>query len=340
MKTTVLVTGGNGFLALWVIKDLLEQGNAVRATLRSMSKANQVRTAIGRQGGDVTNLSFAVADLTKDDGWKAAMQGIDTVMSVAAPVFVNGERVASQVVSTAQAGTLRILKAADDAGVKRVVMTANLGAVGFSRFDQHGPVTEQDWTDPEQPGLSLYEKSKLLAEQAAWDYFKTTASALELVTVNAGAMLGQPMDQHMSGSFGLVQRLLNGQVTPNFNVNVVDVRDVAAMHLLAMQTPSAAGHRFLAVAESPISAKEIVTLIKAKRPTKAAKLPKLLLPTWLVRVLAPISQPVKEVNLMMRVSHQVSTRQARTILGWQPKYSADAAVLAAVDSLTTSVSSQ
>lgn len=334
MKTKVLVTGGNGFLALWVIKDLLAQGYDVRATLRSLAKAEQVKNALRQQDVDTTKLNFVVADLTKDAGWDEAMQDIDTVMSVAAPVFVNGETVANQVVQTAKEGTLRILKAANQAGIRRVVMTANLGAVGFSKLDRRSPVTEQDWTNPTQSGLSLYEKSKLLAEQAAWDYVKTTASPLELVTVNAGAMLGKAMDAHVSGSFGLVQRLLTGQVTPNFEVNVADVRDVAAMHLLAMQTPTAAGQRFLAVADQPITAKEIMALVKAKRQAQSAHLPKLLLPNWLVRVLAPVLQPVREVNLMMRVSHQVSNRKARTILGWQPKYSAADAVLAAVDSLT------
>ena len=242
MKKTVLVTGGNGFLALWLIKGLLRQGYAVRATLRSESKAAEVTAALTSQGlTSLTDLHFVEANLTKDAGWAAAMQDVETVMSVAAPVFVNGESVADQVVQTAKQGTLRILKAAEQAGVKRVVMTANLGAVGFSRLDHQGVVTEQDWTNPDQPGLSLYEKSKLLAEQAAWNFSQN--SKLDLVTVNAGAMLGAAMGQHVSGSFGLVQRLLTGQVTPNFKVNVVAAQDVAAMHILAMQTPNAAGQR-------------------------------------------------------------------------------------------------
>ncbi|BDZ30329.1 NAD-dependent dehydratase [Lactiplantibacillus brownii] len=334
MKKTVLVTGGNGFLALWLIKGLLRQGYAVRATLRSESKAAEVTAALTSQGlTSLTDLHFVEANLTKDAGWAAAMQDVETVMSVAAPVFVNGESVADQVVQTAKQGTLRILKAAEQAGVKRVVMTANLGAVGFSRLDHQGVVTEQDWTNPDQPGLSLYEKSKLLAEQAAWNFSQN--SKLDLVTVNAGAMLGAAMGQHVSGSFGLVQRLLTGQVTPNFKVNVVAAQDVAAMHILAMQTPNAAGQRFLAVADQAITAKEIMTLIKTQRPAQATQLPKLLLPTPIVRLLAPVMPQIKEVNLMMRVNHQVSNRKARTILGWQPKSSAAETVLAAVDSLTT-----
>lgn len=334
MKTKVLVTGGNGFLALWVIKDLLEQAYAVRATLRSLAKADEVRQTLRDQGVDVANLSFVAADLTQDEGWAEAMQTIDVVMSVAAPVFVNGESVESEVVETAKNGILRILKAAETAGVKRVVMAANLGAVGFSRLDHRGQVTEQDWTNPDQAGLSLYEKSKLLAEQAAWHYVKTTESPLELVTVNAGAMLGKSMNQHVSGSFGLIERLIKGQATPNFQVNVVDVRDVAAMHVLAMQTPNAAGLRFLAVADQAITAKEIRTLIRAQRPAQATHLPRVLLPTWLIRGLAPIVPAAGEVSLMMRVNHDVSNRKARTILGWQPHYSADEAVLAATDSLS------
>jgi len=263
---TVLVTGGNGFLALHIIQNLLTQNYLVRATLRTLAQADTVRaTLAAAKTPHLENLTFVAADLTQDAGWDAAMTGIDTVMSVAAPVFVNGEVTTAATESVATVGTLRILQAATNAHVRRVVMTANLGAVGFSRLDHTGAVTEADWTDPEQPGLSAYELSKLLAEQQAWA-FAANHSQLELVTVNAGAMLGPALGSHVSGSFGLVKRLLAGQPTPNFTVNVVDVRDVAAIHILAMSTPNAADKRILAVADTPITAQEILMIIRTQRP--------------------------------------------------------------------------
>jgi len=335
MQPMVLVTGGNGFLALHLIQQLLTAGYPVRATLRSLDKVPTVRQALtAHMTPNMTQLSFITADLTQDTGWVAAMTGVTTVMSVAAPVFVNGETVAHEVEQAAADGTLRILKAANQAGVKRVVMTGNLGAVGFSRLDHQGPVTEADWTNPAQPGLSLYERSKLIAEQRAWAYVRQPQVAVQLTVINAGAMLGPALGTHVSGSFGLVSRLLAGQVTPNYQVNVVDVRDVARLHVLAMQVPVAANQRFLAVADDALTAKQVIILIQQQRPALASQLTKRLLPTWLVRGLAPFSQPVKEVWLMMRLNHQVSNQHAREVLGWQPMSDRNQAVLAAVDSLS------
>lgn len=332
MSEHVLITGGNGFLAGYIIQQLLTAGHTVRATLRSLDKAADVTaTLTARDTPHLDRLSFVTADLTQDAGWSAAMAGVTTVMSVAAPVFVDGRSVSTTVEQAAQVGTLRILKAAKAAGVHRVVMTANLGAVGFSHLADQTPVTETDWTDPAQPGLSLYEKSKLVAEQAAWTYAQS--AGLDLVTVNAGAMLGPAFGSHVSGSFNLVRRVLTGQAMPNLVVNVVDVRDVARLHVLAMTIPQAANQRFLAVAPQSVSVKEMRTLIRAQRPGAATHLARYLVPTAMVRLLAPVVPALKEADLMMRLNHNVSTAQAQTILGWTPQYDQQTAVLAAVDSL-------
>ena len=332
MTNRILVTGGNGFLALHIIKMLLEQGYQVRATLRTLTKAAGVRqTLLVAQTPHLERLSFVTADLTQDVGWENAMTGMDSVMSVAAPVFVNHERVTTTVTNAAAAGTERILRAALAAGVQRVVMTANLGAVGFSSFDPHHVITEADWTAEQQRGLSAYEQSKLIAEHAAWD-FVAQHSGLDLVTVNAGAMLGPALGTHVSGSFGLIKRLLTGQPTPNLAVNVVDVRDVAALHVLALASPAARNQRFLAVADSPIDMQTIIAILRRERPELAATLPNHLLPTGLMHLLAPFNATIREADLMLRLNHRVSNRHARTVLGWQPRESATA-VLAAVDSL-------
>ncbi|MCI1553409.1 MAG: NAD-dependent epimerase/dehydratase family protein [Levilactobacillus sp.] len=334
MKKLILVTGGNGFLATHIIKELLTHGYAVRATLRSLSKATPVKRALTHHHvPHLDALSFVVANLTQDADWAAAMTGVDAVMSVAAPVFVNGESVDGKISHAAQVGVQRILRAATTAGVNRVIMTGNLGAVGFSNFSRTKPVTPTDWTDPAQPGLSPYEKSKLLAEQAAWQFVKTHPQAPQLVTVNAGAMLGPSLSDHVSGSFGILTRLIDGKPTPNLTINVVDVRDVAHMHVLALQTPNAAGHRFIAVAPTPIDMRTVIQLIKTTQPTLALKLPRHLLPTTLIHLLAPFNAEVRTANLMLKLNHHVSTQSATTFLNWHAQYSSTQAVVAALDSL-------
>ena len=331
MKPLILVTGGNGFLAQHIINALLTADYPVRATLRSLTKAPQLKQHLAQAGvPHLDRLSFVAADLTQDAGWPAAMADVQAVMSVAAPVFVNGERVAKAVVATAQAGTERILQAATTAGVSRVVMTGNLGAVGFSHFDQATPVTEADWTDPNQPGLSLYEKSKLLAEQAAWQFVAKHHDAPQLVTVNAGAMLGPSLDGHVSGSFGIIDRLLAGKSTPKLPINIVDVRDVAALHVRALVEPIAAGQRYLAVASQPLDMAQMMTIIREVRPELAAQLPKHLIPAWLLHLLAPFNAEVRGADLMMRINHDVRTTKAQRQLGWQPQYTATQAVTAAL----------
>jgi len=189
----VLVTGGNGFLALHIIQQLLTAGFPVRATLRNLNRKDQVKTTLeNNQTPHLDQLTFVQTDLTKDADWPAAMKDVTYVMSVAAPVFVNGKQGTDAMAQVATDGTLRIIKSAEKAGVKRVVMTGNFGAVGFSNKDPQHITTESDWTDPDEPGLSLYERSKLVAEKAAWNYLKTTNSALEFTTVTPARCLVHP----------------------------------------------------------------------------------------------------------------------------------------------------
>lgn len=337
MQAKVLVTGGNGFLALHIIKQLLTAGYPVRATIRSIEKQTEVLAALNN--GNVPNLdqlSFVAASLTDDANWQAAMQDITYVMSVAAPVFVNGTDNPAVVAQMATEGTLRILKAATTARVKRVVMTSNLGAVGFSNLDVHHVTTESDWTNPDEPGLSLYERSKLMAEKSAWDYLKRTKSKLEFVTINPGAMIGPTLNHHVSGSFGFIKGLMDGTTKriPPIEMNIIDVRDVADLHVRAMTTPAAAGQRFLAVNDAPISMPAIAALIKAKRPALAANVPTKTLPAWVIKFASHFNQQAKEGRLFLTVNHQVSNQKAKSVLNWQPISNNEQAILSTVDELT------
>lgn len=335
MTETILVTGGNGFLALHIIQRLLIRGNNVRTTLRSLSKRDEVLAALTGTP-HLDRLTFVQADLTHDADWPAAMTGIDGVMSVAAPVFVNGETTTAALNRTATDGTLRIIKAAEQAGVRRVVMTGNFGAVGFSNHDQQRETTEADWTDPAEPGLSDYERSKLLAEKAAWAYLKDNNSPLEFAVVNPGAMLGPSLDLHVSGSFGIIRNLLEGNMSrvPDIGMTIVDVRDAAEIHVRALLTPEAAGHRFIAAEDDPITMPQIASLIRRERPAAAAKVPTKILPAWLLRALAPFNKAAQGGALFARMSHRISNQAARDILGWRPESNTQTAILTAVDALT------
>lgn len=336
MNNNVLVTGGNGFLGLHIIAQLLQQNYHVTTTLRNLSKKQDViDTLTNNEIDNLDQLDFVEADLAQDKGWQGAMTNIDYVLSVASPLFDSNASNLDQVFNNAKDGVLRILKAAYNAQVKRVVMTANFGAVGFSNLDRNSITTEDDWTNPDQPGLSPYEKSKLLAEKAAWDFINQSDGHMEFATVNPVAILGAPLNDHISGSFEIVKNIVDGSMTriPNIELNVVDVRDVATIHIKTMITPAANGQRFIASEDGKISMKEIASLVRAKRPQLASKITTKSMPDWILSVGAPFNSEAKEGKLLHDMSRNVSNDKAKKILGWQPISNNEDTVLATVDTI-------
>lgn len=330
----VLVTGGTGFLGLQIILQLLEKGYDVRTTIRKDSGEERILKVLqANNAQNLENLSFIKADLSSDDNWVEAMQDRDGVFSVASPVFFGKIKNEADAIKPALNGTLRILKAANQSGVKRVVMTSNFGAVGFSK--QGGLTTEKDWTNENQTGLSIYEKSKLLAEKAAWKYVDQPEVNLELVTVNPVAIFGPSLDAHVSGSFDLLKNLLSGKMKliPNLPLNVVDVRDVAAIQIKAMETPEAAGQRFIASADGKITMREIAKLIRTKRPQIAQNVSSKNLPNWLLNLAAVFNETAREGKLMKNMNRNVSNQKAKDMLDWIPQSDNEQTVLTAVDSL-------
>lgn len=329
----ILVTGGTGFLGLQIILQALQKGYDVRTTVRKDTGIKRIKAILQANKVDIQKLSFVKADLSSGDNWNQAMADRDYVLSVASPVFFNQPKNEMEAIKPALDGTLRILKAAQANGVKRVVMTSNFGAIGFSK--KSGLTTEKDWTDPNERGLSLYEKSKLLAEQAAWKYVEQPDVEVKLTTINPTAIFGPSLDRHVSGSFDLLKNLAveSKRKIPNMLLNVVDVRDVAAIHLLALEHPEAAGQRFIASADGQISMQEIVKLIQTKRPELSQKISARMLPSWLIELLAPFNKAAQEGSLMMHINRNISNQKAKDILHWLPRSSQGNAILAAVDSL-------
>ena len=335
MAETVLVTGGSGFIGAWCIVKLLEQGYTVRTTVRSLSREAEVRGMVkagGVEAGD--KLSFAVADLMSDAGWAEAVAGCDFVLHVASPFPMGAPKHEDDLIAPAREGALRVLRAARDAGVKRVVLTSSLAAIGYGHPSTTRTFTEADWTDVNGGHVSAYVKSKTLAEKAAWDFIAREGGALELSVVNPVGVFGPVLGPDHSTSIEIVQRMLDGAVPglPNIYFGLVDVRDVADMHLLAMTHPAAKGERFLAVAGESASLPQIAKLLKARLGAAAAKVPTRTLPDWLVRLIALFNAEIALIAPELGKTRNASNEKARRVLGWRPK-SNEEALLATAESL-------
>jgi Nucleoside-diphosphate-sugar epimerases len=337
MAKVVLVTGGTGFVGAQIILQLLKEGYKVKTTLRPQGNKSRLIDALKSNGiMNFEDLAFFEADLSKDDHWDEAMKGCDYVLSVASPLFSSvSSKDENEAMRPAVEGIIRVLKAARNAGVKRVVMTANFGAVGFSNKNLNTVTTESDWTDPNEKGLSSYEKSKLLAERAAWDFIKKEGGQLEFATINAVAILGPSLSAHISGSFGLIEHLLDGSMkaVPNIPLNIVDVRDVADLHIRALTNPNAKGQRFIASADGQISLPEIAAFIKRKKPDIANKISTKIIPNWAIYLAALFNKRAKEAALLLRINRNVSNAKAKEILGWEPVANNEEIILASVNSM-------
>jgi dihydroflavonol-4-reductase len=313
---TVLVTGGTGFVGIHTILQLLQQGYTVKTTLRSLSKKESIVNAL-KDGGltDLQHLHFVEADLLADAGWDEAVQDCDYVLHVASPFPLVQPEDENELIIPARDGSLRVLKAARNAGVKRVVLTSSFAAIGYSNGTKGHIFTEEDWTDENAP-LQPYIKSKTVAEKAAWDFIKNEGGDLELTVINPVGIFGPIIGDIYPASFeGVVKALIDGTVTesPAFTLGVVDVRDVADLHIKAMLHPEANGQRFLATSAGVVSFYDVAQFIKKERPEKAAKI-------------NDMKPTAKEFYIEM------SNRKAKEILDWHPK-SKEEAILASVDSL-------
>lgn len=333
--TLVLVTGGSGFVGLQCILQLLQQGYQVRTTLRSVTKKDKVIAALNNGGlKDFDTLSFIEADLTADKNWGEAMLGCTYVLHVASPIGLELPKHEDDMIRPAVDGTLRVLKAARDAGVKRVVMTSNFGAVGYSHKDKSTLITEECWTNPNEKGLSPYNKSKVLAERAAWNFMAKEGGTLELTVINPMGIFGPALNADLSSGFGLLKQVITGamKAIPNITLGIVDVRDVADLHLRAMVNPVAAGQRYLCLAGGTLSLPQIARLLKQKMPDATKNAGTKTMPDWLVRLVALFSRKAKSIVPLLGVYRNASNQKAKTQLGWQPRAN-DEAILATAESL-------
>jgi nucleoside-diphosphate-sugar epimerase len=333
--STVLVTGGSGFIGSHTIVQLLGLGHRVHTTVRNLQREGEVRAML-RQGGAEADgrLTFFNADLEHDAGWPEAIAGCDFVLHVASPFPSQVPKHEDELIVPAREGALRVLRAARAAGVRRVVLTSSFAAIGYGQKITGQPFDETHWTNPDAPDVMPYVKSKTLAERAAWDFMAREGGTLELSVVNPVAVFGPVLGPDYSTSILLLHRLLTGAVPgcPRIWFGVVDVRDVADLHIRAMNSPAAKGERFLAVAGDFMSILEIAKVLKARMGPAAGKVPTRQLPNWLLRVAALRDPAVKQLIPELGKIKNGTNEKSRRLLGWVPR-SNEESVVAAAESL-------
>jgi dihydroflavonol-4-reductase len=330
----VLVTGGSGYIAGFCIARLIAEGWSVRTTVRSLSRQDEVRRTLSKISTPGDRLAFVAADLEADDGWAEAVAGCDFVLHVASPFPVINPRDDEALVRPARDGALRVLAAARQAAVKRVVMTASTASVSYGRGGRDTPFTEADWSDEtNRADTSAYERSKTIAERAAWAWIKEHGGGLELATVNPCAVLGPVLGRDHSASIEIVKKLLDGSLPalPRVGWPLVDVRDVADLHYRAMLDPRAAGERFLAAGDFYWMS-DIARTLKTRLPKLSRRVPTRKAPDWLLRLVAPFDPAVRGRLFELGKHRPVSSAKAKETLGWAPR-SNDDAIVATAESL-------
>ncbi|KAF2166705.1 hypothetical protein M409DRAFT_22761 [Zasmidium cellare ATCC 36951] len=342
---TILVTGGSGFVGAHCVLQGIQKGYQVHTTIRSLSRADDVKQML-RNGGateaEISNVKFFAADLMKDDGWKDACAGCSYVLHVASPFPAGAPKHEDDLIVPAREGTLRVLRAAKEAStVKRVIITSSMAAIGYGYGDvvKTKTFTEEDWTildGPRGETIAPYQKSKAIAERAAWDWIAKEGSPMELTVINPVAIFGPALSADFCATLQFISRMLNGQLPamPNLAFETVDVRDVADLHFRAMTSPKAAGQRYLALRDGgPISLQGIAQTLKRGLPAEETKrVGTMVIPNFVMRFAAMFQQDIALIVPEIGRVRKCSNAKAKRDFGWQPR-DGDEAILSAARSL-------
>ena len=311
----VLVTGVSGYVGQHCAAELLQQGYRVRGTVRSAAKADKIRSALASVSDRVDALEFAEADLLRDDGWHEAVDGCEYVLHVASPFIMGEPDHPDDLIKPAVEGTKRVLKAAQARGVRRLVLTSSTVAVSSSM--ESGIGGPDDWADPDKVGS--YAKSKILAERAAWQLIEAHdgEDAMELVVINPGGIMGPSLTGEAAGtSTKMILDMINGKMPmiPDIAIGMVDVRDVAKMHVAAMSVPEAKGLRFVLASEEPVPMLRVAQILKSAGYSKVSTRRA---PSFLLRMMAPFSKDVKGMVTFLGRKVRSDNRSTRQVLGWE-----------------------
>ena len=317
MAGTVFVSGGSGYIAGFLIRQLVAEGWMVHTTIRNLAKEAGVRETLGV---DNSKVKFFAADLTSDAGWAEAMAGCSHVAHVASPLPSDAPKSDDELIVPARDGALRALKAAKAAGVKRFVMTSSMAAVAYGHGGAKTRFTEADWTDVSSKDAYAYVKSKTIAERAARDWMAAEGGDMEFCTVNPVLVLGPLQSADFSTSLEAIKKMLEGSLPglPRFGFGVVDMRDVADMHVRCLTAPDMAGERFLCAGPF-LWMSEIADILRAGLGEQARKVPRRSLPDWLVKVSAWFDPVVRQVIGELGHERDADTSHALAKLGWKAR---------------------
>ncbi len=314
-KGLVLVTGASGYIAGFIIKQLLTDGWTVRGTIRNLARADAVRASLG-----APDLQLFAADLSGDAGWEEAMAGCDYVQHIASPIPDREPKDEQDLIRPARDGALRALAAAKGARVKRVVMTSSMAAIAYGHPEPRPVFDESYWTDPTNPDTYAYIRSKTYAERAARDWMAQYGIGMEFVTINPSAVLGPVLGGDFSPSLEVVKKLLDGALPglPRLGFAVVDVRDVADLHIRAMTAPNMNGERFIAAGRF-MWMRDVADVLKIRLGDQAKRVPTRGLPDWLLRIAARFDPTVRMVTPELGKVRECSSAHAKAVLGWVPR---------------------
>ncbi|WP_338465966.1 NAD-dependent epimerase/dehydratase family protein [Novosphingobium sp. ZN18A2] len=317
MAGTVLVTGGSGYIGGEIIRQLLAKGWTVHTTVRNLDSEARVRPLLG---GSAETLKFFAANLTDDAGWAEAAAGCTHVCHVASPLPAEPPRHENDLIVPARDGALRALKAAKAAGAQRFVMTSSVAAIGYGHGKAKSRFTEDDWTDVDGPGVQAYAKSKTIAEGSARDWVATEGDGMEFATVNPALVLGPLASADFSTSIEAMKQLMTGALPgcPNFGFGIVDVRDVADLHVRVLEAPGMKDERF--ICSGPfLWMIDIARILKAELGPEARKVPLRRLPDFVVRIAALFNPVVRQVIGELGSRRDMDASHARDVLGWEPR---------------------
>jgi nucleoside-diphosphate-sugar epimerase len=319
--STVLVTGGTGFIAGHCILQLLAANHTVRATIRSPESQHAVESVVATRGsGPVREVCCFPADLRRDEGWSEAIRGCDYVLHVASPLPGDSPASDDDLIIPAREGTLRVLRAAVEARVKRVVITSSFSAISYAARPDGWQFTESDWTVPDRRGITAYTRAKSAAERAAWQFVNSKQGSLEISVINPVRVLGPTLSPRVPKSMRSICRLLRGGLpgVPRTHFGVVDVRDLAALHILAMTHPAARNQRFIAAA-GDLTMADLARMLRQCVGVDANKIPTRELPSWVIRLAALRMRSLR--NLLPELGRYAPTSSAKAsqMLGWQPR---------------------
>jgi nucleoside-diphosphate-sugar epimerase len=323
MAGKVLVTGGSGYIAGFLIRQLIAEGWTVNTSVRSLKREAEVR---GWLGVDDSKLHFFAADLENDAGWAEAMAGCSHVAHVASPFPAGAPKNDDELVVPAREGVQRALRFAKAAGVKRFVLTSSVAAIAYGHPDQRA-YTEADWTDVNAPKIGAYIKSKTIAERAGRDWMRENGAGMEFCSVNPSAVLGPLLSDDFSTSIQFVQRLMDGSVpgVPRIGFAVVDVRDLADLHVKALETPGLDGERFIAAGKF-LWMREVAAILRKALGPRAKKVPTRNIPDFVVHILALFDGSIRQVTGELNRRRDVDASHAFKVLGWKTRDEAESIV--------------